>query len=613
MHRPPPFPGNQKDPNHSAWAELWDWVDTPLRQVPPPPARAPAAAVAVLAAPNQQHAWPDDLQQDPVQAIGGATAAAVAHPPAGVKSAVDQLRTVACRATDTGEPTNWRLAAEAAGSRAAPQTTLADDLQPQRSAASADSDEAAAASGMDRAPCRRRLGLARRSSLSPQGSGASSELPPAASLHAAALSSSDVQDSGSSAAFNAGDSGPGDVSSPEPCPGAAKARSSFRRFMRPQATPEPQLPLPLSPGGGAGARDDTAFYAQRTATGSAAAAIADSEAAASSQQSPPPAEGQARQRPSLRRLLHRRASGLGADATAAESPEPGVHTAQYAVQAGAGPPAERTARIVELRRISTESASDASSERPPAGEPSELHARNGSNGSLSKLNPDNSSTPPPAIPSAEQPLAQDPEHPAREPDGGRAPASARSSSDDSGALLAMAAAASPEAAADAGGNSPAISDSAAALLPTEQETQPGSLRMRFATPAAEADAGAAAAEPAVSADVQRSVAAEQDGDATAVAAEPQPPSAVLEIWESVKQSALSPGGSCMLSNLNSHVDIHLHLHLHVHIHLRLHKQTKEPVSCSNLDFRACSCDCRRNARACRSRWPASRAGLHPCC
>lgn len=41
---PPSFPGNQRDPNHGAWADLWEWVDAPLRphpqhHHPPPPPR----------------------------------------------------------------------------------------------------------------------------------------------------------------------------------------------------------------------------------------------------------------------------------------------------------------------------------------------------------------------------------------------------------------------------------------------------------------------------------------------------------------------------------------------------------------------------------------------
>lgn len=37
---PPSFPGNQRDPNHAAWAQLWEWVDAPLR--PQPKHRPPA-------------------------------------------------------------------------------------------------------------------------------------------------------------------------------------------------------------------------------------------------------------------------------------------------------------------------------------------------------------------------------------------------------------------------------------------------------------------------------------------------------------------------------------------------------------------------------------------
>ena len=110
--RPPLFPGNQKDPNHAAWAGLWDWVDAPLRQAPQgrhppaPMAAAAAAAPAPLAAdmaaeavpqsaaagsaPGRHQTQPDELLQDPAQAIGGATAAAVAHLPPSATAAADE-------------------------------------------------------------------------------------------------------------------------------------------------------------------------------------------------------------------------------------------------------------------------------------------------------------------------------------------------------------------------------------------------------------------------------------------------------------------------------------------------------------------------------------------
>lgn len=433
---------------------------------------APSAA----AASSDELAWPDRLQRDPAQAVGGATATAVAHPPPAVAPAVEQLRSVASRAAGAGEPTNGRQAAEAAaGGGLLLQDVLPEHLQPRQRAASATSaeeaDEAGSAPGQEAGRRRRqRLGRERRSELSPQGSGASCELPPVASLHAAVPNAS-----------------------------------------------------------------------------------ADKEAAAVAQQTPPP-EGQTRHRSSLRRLLHRRASGPSAEAATdaaapvAEPAEPlapealpaegaAEAAAEEAGQASAGPPAERTARVLELSRISTESGSDASSERLAGYVPC-----NPSNGSLSKLIPnEGSSTPLGLLPASDLPAQT-----AHELEGPESAVPVRSSPEDSGALLAAAAAASPEAAAEARTGSPALGDGAAVLLCPDQEPQPGSLRMRLAGAAAEADE--AAAEVAPDAGMADAAVATLNGDT-----EPRPPSPVLQIWESVKQSAFSQGRSPTLVSISVEV------------------------------------------------------------
>lgn len=520
-------------------------------------------------APRRQLPQPDSLLQDPAQAIGGATAAAVAHlPPSAVSAADTQHATV---------------------------DTMANVSQPQAAAAPVAGHDAVALESPSPEPGtrRRRLGLARRSGLSPQASAGSGDIPavqPAASSEDIPSSSSLIPVTPAAAAAAAqSEAGQVDDSSPDLSSGNLKPRSSFRRFLRPKAAPQ-------SP-----AADHTAASSNHTAQSAAASPAAETgTTAASSPRSLP--EGESRKKPSLRsRLLHRRAANPAADTapatamtheqqllgSAVESAAGGSPPTAAAAgsvaedDSSAGPLAEHAARSMEFRRISDGSSSDVSSERLAAAAAAR-EDRSVGNGSVGRLHLASGAEPVSGARPADGEVAA----PARQPDDGEAAneaaASVRSCSEDSGALLAAAAAALPEAtdadraaappiskptgdagppaqAADQRSSLAPADDSTAAAPPPERDLSPGSLRTRFAAQAAEAKAAADEATAA-----QTSAAATQIANAPA-AHQQQPASPVLEIWEAVKQSASqeqlsslsSPGACCLLgsgTNAGGHVD-----------------------------------------------------------